>query len=124
MRLIDSSSWVEALRHDGNRAVKARVEALMRSGEAAWCDLVRIELWNGARGQAERRVLQAFDDAIELLPTTDAVWAKARVLAQRSRAAGLTAPSAGLVIAACAWEHGAGLEHDDRHLTALEALFD
>jgi predicted nucleic acid-binding protein len=123
MKLIDSSSWIEALRQSGDPAVKARVDSLMRSGRAAWCDMVRIELWNGARGQTERRVLELYDDTLELLPTTDAVWSKARELAQRSRAKGLTVPSADLVIAACAWEHGVEMEHDDTHLDALAALF-
>jgi predicted nucleic acid-binding protein len=68
--------------------------------------------------------LEAYDDAVQLLPTTDAVWAKARLLAQRSRAKGLTVPSADLVIAACAWEHRVELEHDDAHLKMLAALFD
>jgi len=63
-------------------------------------------------------------DRLNVVPTTDAVWAKARLLAQRSRAKGLTVPAADLVIAACAWEHGVEMEHDDDHLTSLESLFD
>lgn len=123
MKLIDSSCWIEAFRHDGDPEMKARVDALMRGGQAAWCDMVRLELWNGARGQTERRVLEMYDDAIQLLPTTDGVWAKARLLAQRSRAKGLTVPATDLIIAACAWEHDVEMEHDDNHLKALEALF-
>jgi len=124
MTLVDSSSWIEALRLDGDPIVRARVETLLKNGEALWCDMVRIELWNGARGQAEKRMLADFEGALDRLPTTDAVWSKARLLAQRSRANGLTTPSADLVIAACAWEHGVAIEHDDAHLHALEALFD
>ncbi len=124
MKLIDSSSWIEALRQDGDPVVKSHVDSLLRSDRAAWCDMVRIELWNGARGLTERRTLESYDDAVQLLPTTDAVWARARVLAQRSRAKGLTLPSADLVIAACAWEHGVEMEHDDAHLKMLAALFD
>jgi len=55
VRLIDTSSWIDAMRRDGDPAVRARVLALMQSGEAAWCDMVRLELWNGLRGAAERR---------------------------------------------------------------------
>ena len=124
MKLVDTSSWIDALRHDGDAAVRARVQALMQSGEAAWCDFVRLELWNGLRGAAERKQMEALEADVTLLPTTDAVWSRARELARRARADGLTVPGADVLIAACAWEHGVDLEHDDAHLSALAALFD
>ena len=61
MKLIDTSSWVDALRRDGDPEIKARVVALMRGGTAAWCDMVRLELWNGLRGVAERKQMEEFD---------------------------------------------------------------
>ena len=112
------------MRRDGDPVVRSRVQALMQSGEAAWCDFVRLELWNGLRGAAERKQMEALEADVTLLPTTEAVWARARELARRARAEGLTVPGADLLIAACAWEHGVALEHDDAHLTALAALFD
>lgn len=124
MKLIDTSSWIDALRRDGDATVRGRVLALMQGGEAAWCDFVRLELWNGLRGVAERKQMEALEADVTLLPTTDAVWRRARELARRARAAGLTVPGADLLIAACAWEHGVAMEHDDAHLTALAALFD
>jgi predicted nucleic acid-binding protein len=124
MKLIDTSSWIDALRRDGDPVVRARVQALMQSGEAAWCDFVRLELWNGLRGAAERKQMEALEADVTLLATTEAVWARARELARRARAAGLTVPGADLLIAACAREHGVEMEHDDAHLTALAALFD
>lgn len=124
MKLVDTSSWIDAMRRDGDAAVRARVQALMQSGDAAWCDFVRLELWNGLRGAAERKHMEALEADVTLLPTTDAVWGRARELARRARADGLTVPGADLLIAACAWEHGVEMEHDDAHLTALAALFD
>ena len=124
MKLIDTSSWVDALRRDGDPEIKARVVALMRAGTAAWCDIVRLELWNGLRGAAERRQMEELEADVINLPTSDAVWARARLLTQRARARGITVPATDLLIAACAWEHGVELEHDDAHLTALTALFD
>jgi predicted nucleic acid-binding protein len=124
MKLIDTSSWIDALRRDGDPAVRARVQALMQSGEAAWCDFVRLELWNGLRGAAERKQMEALEADVTLLPTTEAVWTRSRELARRARAEGLTVPGADLLIAACAWEHGVAMEHDDAHLTALAALVD
>ncbi|MDI1319985.1 MAG: PIN domain-containing protein [bacterium] len=124
MMLVDTSSWIEAMRRDGDPAVRARVLALMGTGEAAWCDFVRLELWNGLRGAAERKQMEALEADVTNLPTTEAVWTKARELARRARAAGVTVPGPDLVIAACAWAHGVEMEHDDAHLTALAALFD
>jgi predicted nucleic acid-binding protein len=124
MTLIDTSSWVDALRRDGDPEVKTRVAALLRAGTAAWCDIVRLELWNGLRGSAERKQMEELEADVVNLPTNDAVWARARLLAQRARAKGVTVPATDLLIAACAWEHGVALEHDDAHLTALAALFD
>ena len=50
LTLIDTSSWIEALRRSGRAEVRERVARLMSEGRAAWCDLVALELWNGARG--------------------------------------------------------------------------
>jgi predicted nucleic acid-binding protein len=124
VKLIDTSSWIDALRRDGEPAIKARVGVLMREGRAAWCDMVHLELWNGLRGAAERKHMEELERDVTSLPTTEAVWGRARLLAQRARAKGLTVPGADLIIAACAWEHGVEMEHDDAHLTALAALFD
>ena len=54
MRLVDTSSWIEQLRRGGDAAVRERVEALLMAGEAAWCPIVRLELWNGARSERKR----------------------------------------------------------------------
>ena len=67
MKLIDTSSWIDALRRDGDPAVKAWVIALARAGTAAWCDRVRLKLWNGLRGVAERKHMEQWEaDVINL----------------------------------------------------------
>ena len=68
--------------------------------------------------------MEALEADVPTLATNNAVWAKARLLSQRARAKGLTAPATDLIIAACAWEHGVGMEHDDAHLAALARLGD
>jgi predicted nucleic acid-binding protein len=124
VKLIDTSSWIDALRRDGDPEIKARVVTLVREGTAAWCDIVRVELWNGLRGAAEKKQMEELEVDVINLPTSEAVWTRARLLTQRARAKGITVPATDLVIAACAWEHGVEMEHDDAHLTALAALFD
>ena len=122
LTLIDTSSWIEALRRSGRAEVRERVAHLMSEGRAAWCDLVALELWNGARGGYEREQLQKLGQDLVLLPTTDLTWSKARVLAERCRSAGKTVPATDLIIAACALVHGADMEHCDAHLAIIANL--
>lgn len=114
--LIDTSSWIEALRFTGKTEVRQRVLNLMIDGRAAWCDMVAVELWNGARGDYEKQKLSELEKEITCLETTPDVWRKARILAQKCRQAGRTVPSADLVIAACALFHHAEIEHCDAHI--------
>ena len=72
--MIDTSSWIDAMRRDGDPEIKARVVALVREGTAAWCDIVRLELWNGLRGTAERKQMEELEVDVINLPTSDAVW--------------------------------------------------
>ncbi len=88
-----------------------RVESALRAGTARWCPLVRLELWSGAGGERERKVLREFERVLPELAIDDAVWSGARDLARRCRAAGVTAPATDILIAACARHHGAQVEH-------------
>jgi predicted nucleic acid-binding protein len=118
--LIDSSSWIEAFRKAGDPVVRERVRNLLLKGEAAWCDMVRLELWNGAAGPSEKRSLRSFDRDLPRLEISGAVWSLACELAVRARAAGLTIPSSDMLIFACATHHQVPLEHCDAHLAQAE----
>ena len=122
MTLVDTSSWVEALRSDGSSDVRQRVRQLLIEGQAAWCDLVSLELWNGARGEYEKKKLAELEKEIPCLSTTDGVWRLARELAKKSRDAGKTAPAADLVISACGLFHKVEIEHCDQHLDFILQL--
>jgi predicted nucleic acid-binding protein len=117
--LIDTSSWVEALRSNGDEAVRERVFQLMTEARAAVCDVVLVELWNGARGDYEKRKLSELERDLTCLETTQVVWSTARDLARKCRQAGETVPTADLIIAACALAHRAALEHCDAHLDVI-----
>jgi predicted nucleic acid-binding protein len=120
--LVDTSSWIEALRFDGRSEVRQRVLRLLIEGQAAWCDLVSLELWNGARGGYEKKKLAELEKEIILLPTTDKVWRLARELARKSREAGKTLPASDLVISACGLFHKVEIEHCDQHFDFLLKL--
>lgn len=122
MKLIDTSSWVHALRRKGDPAVRARVQGLMETGEAAWCPLVRLELWNGVGSEQDRINLRSLEQVLPELPLTDEIWQLACDMADRCRNKGKTAPVQDLLIAACARHHRIALEHSDEHFIWLMTI--
>ena len=122
MKLIDTSSWIEQLRRDGDPAVRRRVEELLSSGEAAWCPVVRLELWNGARGQTEHRALREMEESLPSLEMVPPVWDLAVRMAAAARSRGITVPSSDLLVAACARHHSIVIEHADTHFDLISAI--
>ncbi len=122
MKLVDTSSWVEQLRRGGDEAVRERVEALLTTGEAAWCPVVRLELWNAARGDRERKVLREMEQEITSLEIVPQVWDGAAALARLAREHGITIPATDILVAACARHHGVLVEHDDSHFELIDTL--
>jgi len=122
--LVDSSLWVHQLRGSGDAGKRARVNVLLKSGEAAWCPAVRLELWRGVTNDAERKTLRRYESLLPDYEISAEVWTRSIQLADRARAAGVTVPLADLLIFACATIHGLEVAHDDSHfdeLTKLEA---
>lgn len=121
MLLVDTSSWIHFLRPDGDPAVRGRVQAALQAGTACWCPLVRLELWNGAGGDRERKVLREFERLLPELAITAETWHVAYDLARRCRAAGTTVPASDLLIDACARHHGVALEQSDSDFDRIAA---
>ena len=119
MILVDTSAWIEFLRNGGKPAVEKRIRELLLENQAAWCDMVRLELWNGAGGEPDRKMLRDLDDNVINLETNAAVWALGLDLTRRARAKGVTIPAADLLIAACAFHHGVDIETGDHHFHML-----
>ena len=122
--LVDSSLWVHQLRKSGDPAKRNRVNALLASGEAAWCPAVRLELWRGVTNDAERKTLRRYQSLLPDYEISAEVWTRSIQLADRARASRVSVPLADLLIFACATIHGLEVAHDDSHfdeLTKLEA---
>jgi predicted nucleic acid-binding protein len=119
--LVDSSAWIEAMRPKGRREMREYVSELMLEGKAAWCDMIRLELWNGARPQ-EHRDLFELELTLPLLEITSEVWRQSNQLARKARSAGMTFPPADLLIAACADHYGVKIVHQDRHFEQIAIL--
>ena len=117
--LIDTSAWVEALRRGGEPGTRDTVREAMVDGRARLCELVVLELWNGARGTAEAAMLRRIEAELELLPMTAPVWQRAYALARACRSDGLTIPAIDIAIAACARHYGATLLHRDEHFDRM-----
>jgi predicted nucleic acid-binding protein len=121
MKLVDTSSWIDYLRNLGT-AASTRVEELVITDEAGWCDMTAIELWNGARGPKEKRELAELEKEIALFPVDNDVWQLSRKLARACRDSGVNAPPADIVIAACARNFDLEVEHCDAHFDKILAV--
>ena len=122
MTLVDTSAWIESLRPSGDRAVAERVRSLLVNGDAAWCAMVRLELWNGARGDHEKAVLRDMEKNLIELQMPLAVWDLAFELARKARSAGHTIPPTDILITACARHHKLAVEHKDSHFDILDKM--
>jgi predicted nucleic acid-binding protein len=122
MTLVDTSVWVHWLRPQGNPAVADQLDALLQAGQASWCAMVRLELWNAAAGAQEQKALRGLGEWLPELPITTQVWSDACVLARNARSAGVTAPSTDVLILACARHHGVGLVHADSDFDLLSTI--
>ena len=120
--LVDSSMWVHQLRKGGDPGQRDRVNALLEAGEAAWCPVVRLELWRGVTNDAERKTLRRYEALLPDYEITAETWERAIRLANRGRATGVTAPLADLLIFACAKLNDLEIAHDDEHFDALAKL--
>ena len=122
MKLVDTSAWIEFLR-DRESEVADRVEELVAAGEAGWCELIAVELWNGARGEKEKRALEELEEAVVSYPLDAMAWATAKDLARKCRQSGVTAPTVDVVVAGCAFRHGLEIEHRDAHFEEMKRVW-
>ena len=55
---------------------------MVLSGDACWCPIIRLELWNGARGDHEKKVLRDLEGRLQELEIGPEVWSSACDLAR------------------------------------------
>jgi predicted nucleic acid-binding protein len=84
--------------------------------------MVRLELWCGARGDHEKRVLRDMEKSLPELAIPSAVWTLAFELGRKARGKGRTVPATDVLVLACARHHGVELEHADEHFKLLADL--
>ena len=120
MTLVDTSSWIQFLRRGGDTAVKQRVRDMLKDGSVVTCPVVLGELWMGAGSVQDRQDVQELHDVLPCLPFEHATWELSYQLAQICRLRGTPVPVSDLIIAACAFFHGAMIDAEDKHLATLE----
>ena len=121
--LIDTSAWIECFRPQGRLEVQERVGNMVIEGRAVWCDMIYLELCNGARNSEERKALQQLYQNIDLLPITSEVWKIAFEIAKQCRSKDYTIPVTDIIIAACANYHKTAIEYLDSHFDVLRKFF-
>ena len=121
VKLVDTSAWIEFLRGTQSET-DHRVRALLKSREAAWCEIVALELLNGAKsGQVQR--IQNLRREVWLFEVDSRVWSAALRLAGAARASAVTAPVADVIVAACARSYDLEIEHHgDTHFKNLSGI--
>jgi predicted nucleic acid-binding protein len=90
-----------------------------KQGRAVLCDLVLLELWNGAQGSSEHRVLRELESTVEKVPIPPVIWEAAAELARICRSAGVSAPVTDILIAACAEYYDLEILHRDAHFNLI-----
>jgi predicted nucleic acid-binding protein len=74
MVVVDTSAWIEVLGPKGRADVIERVKTHLREGAVCLVPMVRLELWNGARGDREKAALREFEAALPELEMDNEVW--------------------------------------------------
>jgi hypothetical protein len=118
VKLVDTSAWIEYLRQTGSET-NQRVKELVAAGEAAWCEMIALELANGARASETRKLAEVRKETW-MFEIDWRVWALSQRLARAARSKAITVPVADLVIAACARSYDLEIEHHgDAHFAML-----
>ncbi len=122
--LVDTSSWVEALRKNGEKEIRDRVYKLLMEGNVVFCHMVLLELWNGAQGEYEKKKLKELEETIPCLPTSNEVWEISNTIARKCRSSGFTIPATDIVIAACSIFHEVSIDYCDSHFDKIFEVYD
>lgn len=124
MTLVDTSSWIQYLRRDGEAEMKEKVRSLLLDGAAVLCPVVIAELWMGAGSKKDQDDLTDLSAVLRCLPMSEEVWEYSFRLARICRANGTPVPSSDLMIASCAFSHGVKALAKDKHFETLEGYRD
>lgn len=113
--LVDTSAWITSFRKVGHPELKEFLKYCISSGFAATCPVVILELLQGCKTGTERNNLRTRLESLDVFSITSPTWERVYALGFSLGRAGLTLPTADLIIAAIALEHDAVVLHQDQH---------
>jgi len=122
--LIDTSTWIWALRLDGVVAIRTRIGEILAERKGATTPMISLELLGGTRDEKNYRELSEELSALHQLPITEAVWSSSARAAFDLRRRGVAAPATDILIATVAQSNGVTLIHADRHFDLIAAQTD
>jgi len=94
----------------------------LRSGKAALCQPVLLELRAGLKRKEEFDLIQDYVDVLPILPVTDKVWETAGERARFFRSKGLTVSNFDILIFAVAECHNTNIITIDSHFSAMREI--
>jgi predicted nucleic acid-binding protein len=118
MVLVDSSIWIEALRRNGDVAVKLAVEGLLDADATVMCSPVRLEVLGAVHAQERRRMTYYLSD-VTYRACDHQDWENAITLSWRLRDRGVIVPWLDVLIAAVALQDGARVYSIDKHFDMI-----
>lgn len=118
--LVDSSVWIDFLRNSG--ANNPELADAIRSGDAAICPVIWVEIWSGIKGRREELIFRQLTELCPNLDMDGETWRTAGSLGRLAKNSGINCPLADVLIVACAKRHGVRLMHRDKHIDTLLKL--
>ncbi len=118
MVIVDTSTWIEFFRRDGDPAVKLAVRGLLDEFEATLCGPVELEFLGGAR-EHEREKIQKWFNILPYATNDQKLWRKAASHWATMRKNGVTIPWNDALIATITLEQGCRVYAVDKHFDAM-----
>jgi len=119
MILIDTSTWLFALKKDFHPVIKQKVEQLLVQSDVAICGMIALELLGGTTSVKEYLRLKSRLDALYYIESDRALWDLSSKLSFDLKRKGISIPYADILIAASALKERAILVHADSHFDSI-----
>ena len=113
--LVDTSTWLYALRKEFNPVIKDRLDQLLKENLVITVGFIKLEILGGTKSEKEFQRLKMRLDSLEECEIDTSLWERAYGLAFQLRRKGVTIPYTDILIASTALAHEAILLHADTH---------
>ncbi|NBB78672.1 MAG: PIN domain-containing protein [Verrucomicrobia bacterium] len=109
------------MKTSGNPRTRQRVALALKSSDAAWCEMVFLEL-QGSPQSRQNRAISLLEPTIPMLHISTDCWARANELAKRCHHSGHPVPNTDALIYATAETYDCAVLHNDKHFEWLDKI--